>query len=323
LSVAAAVARRTRLLPTRPRPISLLRAALLPAVLLLSACGTAPSPSPSTVPASGATVLLRMDACRKTCTDPRRIQYWSDGTVIRVDPASGACVVRRLAPAGLASLRARLARDADLLARELRADPVLAPGATQPPYTGDSTYTFWPPTQPGVFLRVSTVVLADLDRSLWRPTPEIERLSALGDALLDPEAVGGGAWLDPAWESYDPPIRLVYVIARPSAAPFTLPDIGALNAPLGRDLASFGVDAPSPLSAWQFTRCARLPLDRLAMLLDSLPASAFPAGALASPFIRVALGDATRSRELMLMIVRPLPDESRLACTDSALGYVW
>jgi hypothetical protein len=305
------------------RPTGLLLAALLPAAVLLGACGPAPTPSPSTVPASGATVLIRMDACPKTCTDPRRIQYWSDGTVIRVDPASGAFVVRRLAPAGLASLRARLAQDADLLARELRADPVLVAGATQPPYTGDSTYTFWPPTKPGVFLRVSTVVLADLDRLVWRPTPQIERLSALGDALLDPDVVGGGAWLDPDWATYDPTMRLVYVIARPSAAPFTSPDIGALNAPLGRDLDSFGVSAPSSLSAWQFTRCARLPLDRLAILLDSLPASAFQAGALAGPFVQVALGDATRSRELRLTIVRPLPDESRLACTDSGFGYVW
>jgi len=303
-------------------------AAVLLVALVLAACNPAPSPSPSPAtsiaPASGATVLIRMDACTKAaCLDPRRIQYWTDGTVIRLDPEQGRLVARRLTPAGLARVSARLSEDADLLGAELRADPVLQPGRTAPPYTGEDTYAFYPPAPAGVFLRISTVLASTLDRTVWQSTPRIDRLSALGAALLDPEALAQGGWSDPAWLPYDPPSRFVFVAARQGVPPSTEPDIGADDVQLGRGLFEFGVSAPSPLNAWPITRCARLTRAGADDLLAALPASAVPTAGRTAPLIRMSLGDATRSRELMVTILVPLPDELGLDCTDALLGYVW
>lgn len=307
------------------------RWAFLPLLLALMACGPIPGPTPavsstpfaSPTPATGATVLMRLDACPVTCLDPRRVQYWSDGTVIRFDPGEGRFLVRRLGEAGLARVTARIGLDGDLLVRELRADPVLLPGRTAPPYTGLDTYTFYPPSPSGAFLRISTVRAGSLDPALWRSTPEIDRLTALGDALLDPDALAQGGWSDPAWLAYDPPERMVYVIARDSVAPFSSPDVGSRSGPLGQDLVSFGITAPSPLDAWPITRCTRLTRRALDDLLATLPAPAFPGGVPISPLVRVSLGDATRSRELVVMVLVPLPDELARDCSDPALGYVW
>ena len=114
------------------------RWALVLLVLVLAACGPTPIASPPAVtsppavaspgPVAGATVLIRLDACPLSCVDPRRIQYWSDGTVIRLDAGAERLVVRRLTKTGLATVTARIERDRDLLVTEMRADAVLVPG---------------------------------------------------------------------------------------------------------------------------------------------------------------------------------------------------
>lgn len=297
--------------------------ALLLICAVLAACAPASTPTLSSSPSVRTTVLVRVDHCAKVCVDSRRIQYWSDGMVIRLSADGRQFERRQLTASGADRVLRRLQQDVDLLAGEFWADPVLLPGRERPPYTGIDTYSFYRPAVDGGLIRTASVNAATLDLSTWASTPQMDRLSALGLALLDPEALAGDGWSDPSWTAYDPPARMVFVATRPSAAPFSTPDIGAANVPLGRDLLSFGIEAVSPLNAWQYTRCALLDRTEADQLLAGLPTSAFPLADRLVPLQRVMLGDATRDRELMVMVLIPLPDELTRTCSDPWLGYVW
>jgi hypothetical protein len=61
-----------------------------------------------------------------------RVGYLADGRVIRQDLETWRLQERRLAPEGLSRVEARVAEDADLLARDLGVDPVLGPGKDWP-----------------------------------------------------------------------------------------------------------------------------------------------------------------------------------------------
>jgi hypothetical protein len=218
-------------------------------------------------------------------------------------------------------VRDRTARDSDLLAAELRADPVLAPGATEPPYSGFSTYTLYPDPG-GPFRRISTIDPQTLRGTVWRPTPTMERLAALATDLLDVERLAAGAWVDPAWMPWEPDVRFLFLAARASGQPWPTPDV-ATGSPLDGDLALLADSVPSPLNAWPETRCARMTTSAGEALLGTLPPGTVPSAANRPAFVRVLLGDAARGRALMVMFVTPMPDEVAGGCSAPTLAWVW
>jgi hypothetical protein len=307
------------------------RALLLGSMLLaITACGPV-LPSPSVVspppasaagslPAPESRVILRVDACPVGCDDPRGIEFLADGRVVRRE-GDGRLLVRQLSADGLSSVRERIARDGSLLGAELRADPTLAPGATVPPYTGFSTYTFYP-TAGGPFLRISTVDPASLAGTVWRPTATMERLASLARDLLDVEGLAGGEWLDPAWTAWEPGMRYLFLAARAAGLPLPTPDVGA-GGPLDGDLALLADEVPSPLDAWPETRCRQLSTADAETLLGTLPVGTIPPAAARPAYLRLLLGDAARERVIMLIVVTPFADEAVGGCSAPTLAWVW
>ena len=272
------------------------------------------SPSPSR--AAAADLLVRLDVCADVCVDPRREEYLADGRVIHLDLQTGRLVERRLSPSGLARVTARLATAAGLLAHDLSVDPVPVPGKT-PPGHGATGYTFIAPTAGGGRATVRTVTARSLDSGYWQPDPRIDRLTALGDALLEPETLAGAdGWADPGWTRFFPTKVAVFVHVRDGVAPFSSPDLGATGWPFGGDPRTFGEPFASPLDAWPIARCAVLN----AAAADAA-AARLPEGALApwgyTDFWRAGTAAwAQRGLELQVSLRSVLPDQDSLPCGD-------
>ena len=133
-----------------------------------------PAPTPSVVAPSPAPagLIVRLDVCADVCIDPRRDEYLDDGRVVHLDLTTGRLMERRLSPAGLARVEARVADDADLLGADLTIDPVPLPGK-EPPGHGTISYTFFAPTEAGGRAMVRTLTSGSLDAGYWSPDPQM------------------------------------------------------------------------------------------------------------------------------------------------------
>jgi hypothetical protein len=306
-------------------------ASLVPAITPTPATATAtppataapPTPAPTPAATSSSTpaplaadIIVRLDVCADVCVDPRREEYLADGRVIHLDLDTHDLLERRLSPAGLARVRFRVAADADLLARDLRVEPVPVAGR-EPPGHGATGYTFIAPAATGGRATVRTLTADSLDEGYWQPDPRIDRLTALGDALLDPDALAGAdGWADPAWSPYAPAKTAVFVHVRDGIAPFSSPDVGATGWPFGADPRTFGAAFASTMDAWPIARCA---------LMDTAAAdaaaAALPSGSLGEAGRRALLRDGTmawadRGLELEVLLRPLLPDQEAMACGD-------
>ena len=283
---------------------------------------SAPTSTPTPVPSSSpeTALLIRLDVCADTCVDPRRVEYLADGRVVRLDLETGRLVERTLSPAGLARVRARVAEDATLLGRDLDVFPEPVPGKT-PPGHGVISYAFIAPTAAGGRATIRTVTAPSLDAGYWVPDPRIDRLTALGDGLLDPEKLAGSdGWAGAYWTAYEPARTAVFVHVRDGAAPFSSPDLGATGWPFGADPRTFGEPFASTMDAWPIARCA---------LMDTADAraaaAALPAGALGpeDPASLLRMGTmawAAKGLELDVTLRVPLPDDAGTPCGDLWIG---
>ena len=226
---------------------------------------------------------------------------------------------RGLSPAGLARVQARVAEDAGLLARDLSVDPVPVPGKTASGH-GAIGYTFIAPTEAGGRATVRTLTAPSLDAGYWQPDPRIDRLTALGDALLDPEALAGpDGWADREWSVHVPAKTAVFVHVRDGVAPFSSPDVAGTGWPLGDDPRTFGEPFASTMDAWPIARCAVL--DAAAA---STAAASLPAGALdRDPAALLRMGTmawAERALEMEIVFRPLLPDQESQPCGDLWIG---
>jgi hypothetical protein len=252
----------------------------------------------------------------------RRVEYLADGRVIRQDLETWRLQERRLAPAGLSRVEARVAEDADLLARDLEVDPVRVPGKDWPAH-GVGTYRFITQGDAGGRVTVSTATGGSLDPGYFVPDERIDRLTALGDALLEPETLAGAdGWADPAWSQYVPQKVVVHIFARDGVAPFSSPDVGATDWPFGDDPRTFGEPFVASQSGSPVARCA---------VLDSTAANdaaaALPAGSLSrDPTVFWREGTmawAERGLELEVSLWALLPDQDREAQPCGDLWLAW
>jgi hypothetical protein len=268
----------------------------------------APSPTP-------AGLIVRLDVCADVCIDPRRDEYLDDGRVVHLDLTAGRLMERRLSPAGLARVEARVAADADLLGADLTVDPVPLPGK-EPPGHGAISYTFYAPADAGGRATVRTVTPGSLDAGYWTPDPRIDRLTALGDALLDPEALAGpDGWAEAAWAPYGAAKTAVFVHAREGIAPFSSPDLGANGWPGGGDPRAFGEPFASPLDAWPLARCAVVDAAEAAGAVAALPGPLDPSDP--DAFWREGtFGWEAGGLEVLVVVRTLLPDEETLPCED-------
>jgi len=291
----------------------------------------APAPTPTAIPASSSTpspvaaadLIVRLDVCNDVCPVPNRVrfEYLADGRVISQDLETGRLQERRLTPAGLSRVEARVAEDADLLARDLNVVPVTAHGKQWPAH-GVGTYTFIAPGDTGGRATVTTVTSGSLDPGYFVPDERIDRLTSLGDALLAPETLAGtDGWADPAWSPYVPRKAVVLVFARDGVAPFSSPGVGATGWPFGEDPQTFGEPvALSGATGWPVTRC-----DVLDATAANDAAASLPAGVLRSDstlFWRTGtMAWAERALELLVSLRGLLPDEA--AQTPGDVCLVW
>ena len=280
----------------------------------------APSETPPLLPSTSpmpAGLIVRLDVCADVCIDPRRDEYLDDGRVIHLDLATGRLMERRLSPAGLARVEARVAEDADLLDADRSVDPVPLQGK-EPPGHGAISYTFLTPIPAGGNARVRTVTSGSLDPGYWTPDRRIDRLTALGDALLAPEAVAGpDGWADAAWALYRPDKVAVFVHAREGTAPFSSPGFGPAGWPGVGDPRAFAEPFASPLDAWPIARCATLDRDAATTAVAALPAVLDPADP--DAFWREGAFGWESGRSEILVVVRTLlPDEEAVPC-----GGLW
>jgi hypothetical protein len=279
----------------------------------------APSPSSSAAPSSSPApsgLLVRLDVCADVCVDPRQAEYLGDGRVIAAGRDGATFLVRRLSADGLARVRDLLASHADLLAADLSVDAVPMPGK-DPPAHGVISYTLIAPTTAGGRATVRTFTSGSLETDLWVPDERRDRLSALGDALLDPETLAGaGGWVDAAWSSYAPERTAVFVHAREGAEPFSSPDLGPDGWPGGSDPTQFGAAFASPLDAWPISRCAVMPAADAAELAAGLPAGALSPEDASAAWREGTIGWADDGLELMVLFRALLPDEEALPCGD-------
>ena len=205
--------------------------ALLLLSLAVSACASGlgrsvialpPSPGVSAAVAAPA-LVVRLDFVNPGLKSfgEHVADYLSDGTVIRLSghplvplqygDHPGTLEINKLTAAGMASLHALLAEDADLLGQPNDIKEQLLPGksVTGRGYLVDR---FVLPRLDGSRYTVTVPSLTSTEASFWAPDPRITRLSALGEALADPTTTVGAAGLaSPVWTTYQPAQAALFV----------------------------------------------------------------------------------------------------------------
>ena len=209
-----------------------------------------PAPANATIggTSTGPKLLIRLDLGPDDYGIVGRhvADYLSDGTVIRWTIAGSVCqpglpcgTLERntLTAAGLATLRALLTKDADLLATSRVIKRQILSGKTLVPM-GDTIDTFVLEQPDGGRYTVSVPSTNSPNASAWVPDPAIERMNALADAMVDPATLVGAAGLtNPAWETYQPDKTAVFIRFTEVAPQFvpkpTVDKNGTISIPFG------------------------------------------------------------------------------------------
>ncbi len=228
---------------------------------------------------SGPKLLIRLDVGQdygpgdSGITSQHVADYLSDGTVIRVNsPANsnlpypvppGILERNTLSPTGLATLRALLAKDADLLGQP-----------TDITHWGDTIIDTFVLERPDGSRY--TVTAPDIDSpyadKTWLPDPATARLAALAKALADPATMAGaGGLISPTWTPYLPEKMAAFVLILPIEGkydptginPHNEPDLSDVRWPFQGDPDTFGGAFSDTSHRGLFgratTRCAFLP----------------------------------------------------------------
>ena len=317
--------------------VKLTRLALvLPFALILGACGPNPQPKPSLIPvpssaapsaAAGVDLLIRLDVGNdERGVGKHTADYLSDGTVIRL--AGGVMERNTLTATGLATLRARLAKDADLLGQAAVIKAQALPGKT---ISGGAiiTDTLILARPNGARYTISFPAISSLTAGAWVSDPALDRLNALVADITDPVSVVGSAGLvNATWTAYQPASMAVFVTFSDVSTKFAeeklAPDISATGWPFAGDPDTFGsafVDANGTAR-----RCAILPatdamaaISRLKLVGSTLASKQLAAGGAwhSSTLLWAA---KTPTTSLALIVVGLLPEDGAASCVD-ALAY--
>ena len=251
--------------------------ALLLITLVVSGCATAPGPA-TTPQDSGPSVpphlLIRLDL--GTGGYPgfpigHLADYLTDGTVVREH--AGILESNRLTDAGLATVKATVNEAADLLNRPLRIEPLstiipMSSTNTMPREVSEPLNTFVLERPDGTRYAVSGPSRPHAD------DPTVERLTSLGDALRDPEALVGAGGLTGPWKPYQPAKTGVFLILESLNDPqiFTdgvMPHLSQADWPFTGSPLTFGDVFKGP-GDHVTRRCALLPADDVLTAFASL-----------------------------------------------------
>jgi hypothetical protein len=316
--------------------------------LALSACATGPgrslipvsSSAEPSAPPDAPNLMIRLDTGNSGDTrgvvDRHVADYLSDGTVIRVSEVGLSCSSVRscgtlesntLTPAGLATLRALLAKDFDLLAEPRNVQPQMLPDKVRAP-RADVLNTFVLERPDGSRYTVTSPSASSFNASTWAPDLVIERLNALAEALVDPATlIGAGGLANPAWETYRP-ARMAVFIALSNVDPQFVSeglghDISLTGWPFEGTPETFGTAYTGPGSARR--RCAFLPsADAMAAIasLESAAMGSLAAGMLTSGKTWWSGGGMlwdpkSPTASVDLSVVALLPEDTAASCVDA------
>lgn len=257
--------------------------ALLLISLALSACATA---RPSLVPAASSAdptaaprLLVRVDLRVGGHPDlpaGHVADYLTDGTVIRKH--AGILESNRLTEAGLAAVNATLGAAAEMLATPLRIEPratIIPMDATNPMpgYVSEPLNTFVLERPDGTRYVVSAPSRPH-EAGDPSPDPTVEGLTALADALRDPEALVGSGGLAGPWETYRPAKVAVFVTLEPAFGQIltdgVIPRLSPADWLFKSTPDRFGVVFTEPGSTIITRRCALLPSDEASTAIAHL-----------------------------------------------------
>jgi len=314
-----------------------------------------PAPANAVLPVAnaGPKLLIRLDIA---WNNQHSVDYLSDGTVIRWNRVSETCqrgqrcgTLERnsLTATGLASLRALLDRDSDLLAKPRAANMRVAVSdgrvrgfvnmtlALQRPDGSHYAVTF-PDAQPDVVRTDTNAPYFEELNALAASDPAINRLNALAVALSDPAKLAGADGLvDPTWETYRPASMAVFVTIyhQPEHDPTSLdpdttpPDLN--DWPFEGDPETFGgafSDAPGLAPDQVSSRCAFLPSGDVESAISGLTgpkgraqwADSMASGIYWERSWRWTAQSPTTG--ISMRVVGLLPEDSGVSCLD-ALAY--
>jgi hypothetical protein len=219
---------------------------------------------PSQAPA--AELLVRLEGGDDDHATGRHLaDYLADGSVVRAGIAG--LEANRLTAAGLASLRALLAKDADLLARPSTIKS--KPAHDQ----RDKDFTFVLTRADGSRFSVTVPDKRSPNAAKWAPDPATDRLNDLAGILLDPApAVGAAGLADTSWTPWHPERMAVFVIFS-ELDPFIrangmLPDLSTIGWPFPGNPETIGPAFQGPGGTAQ--RCAFLPSADVAAAIHRL-----------------------------------------------------
>lgn len=203
--------------------MKMLRFALIPVVLALVACSPNPSPKPTggipvptsrpsgAAPSAGvetADLIIRLDIDNdERGLGQHAANYLTSGSAVRLKGEG--LETNTLTEAGIAALRAEIAKYGDLLAEPKVFIPETKPGAA---LSGRKSviYTFVLERRNGERYTVSAPGDTSPDASSWLPDPSIERLNILAKILMAPDVIVGATGLaSSTWTPYDPATTVV------------------------------------------------------------------------------------------------------------------
>ncbi len=251
--------------------------ALLLVTLVVSACATAPGPATThqaSDPSVAPQLLIRLDL--GTDGYPgfpfgHLADYLTDGTVVREH--AGILESNRLTEAGLATVKATITAGAGLLDQPLRIEPLstIIPVSDTNPMPGmvsEPLNTFVLERPDGTRYTVSAPSRSQAD------DPIVNGLTALGDALRDPEALVGADGLTGPWKPYQPAKTGVFLILETVNDPQVvtdgvIPHLGQADWPFAGSPLTFGNVFKGP-GDFVTRRCALLPTDEVLTAFASL-----------------------------------------------------
>jgi hypothetical protein len=168
---------------------------------------------------------------------------------------------------------------------------------------------------------VRTVLSDSLDPGYFVPDERIDRLTALGDALLEPQTLAGAdGWADPAWTQYMPRKTVAHLFVHEGVAPFSSPDVGPSGWPFGDDPRTFGQPFASTEPWWPVARCAVLDATAANEAVAALPAGAVEPSDATVFWRGGTMAWAERGLELRISLWALLSDQDR---EEQPCGDLW
>jgi hypothetical protein len=294
--------------------MALRRCAVLLCLAALAAACASQAPSQATAPE----LVVRLEEGGDDRGAGRHLaDYLADGSVIRAGTVG--LEANRLTDAGLASLRALLAKDADLLARPLTIK-------SKPDHDQrDKDFTFVLTRADGSRFSVTVPDKRSLNAAKWAPDPAIDRLNDLAITLLDPVPAFGAVGLsDPAWTPWDPQ-RMAIFVTFSEVDPFVranglLADLSSIGWPFPGNPETIGPAFQGPSGTTQ--RCAFLPsvdvaaaIPRLTIASSDHSADQIAAG---STWHSVGWlwGDKSPTTAISVAVMALLPADASASCAD-------